>query len=143
CGGFSHAIGLLGAVLQRSGARTIGVEDPGHAVIREVAARTGLTPVPVRVEEHGLDVAALRKADPDVVMVTPAHQFPTGVVMLPQRRAELIGWAVEKGALVIEDDYDAEYRYDRAPVGSLQGRAPEQVVYVGSSSKTLAPTLRL
>jgi GntR family transcriptional regulator/MocR family aminotransferase len=143
CGGFSHAVGLLGAVLKRSGARTIGVEDPGHAVIREVAARTGLTPVPVRVDEHGLDVAALRRAAPDAAMVTPAHQFPTGVVMPPQRRVELIAWASETGALVIEDDYDAEYRYDRAPVGSLQGLAPEQVVYIGSSSKTLAPTLRL
>jgi GntR family transcriptional regulator/MocR family aminotransferase len=143
CAGFSHAVGLIGGVLRRRGARTIGVEDPGHAVIREIVARTGLEPVPVAVDERGIDVAALARAAPDAVLVTPAHQFPTGVVLAPERRAALVEWAELTGALVIEDDYDAEYRYDRQPVGALQGLAPGRVAYVGSVSKTLAPTLRL
>jgi GntR family transcriptional regulator/MocR family aminotransferase len=143
CGGFSQAIGLLGAVLREAGRRRIGVEDPGHAVIREIAGRTGLEPVPIPVDEHGLDVSALAAADPDAVLVTPAHQFPTGVVLAPERRAALVEWAVRADRLVIEDDYDAEYRYDRQPVGALQGLAPDRVAYVGSASKTLAPTLRL
>jgi GntR family transcriptional regulator/MocR family aminotransferase len=143
CGGFSHAIGLLCGVLLRSGARTIGVEDPGHVVIREIVQRTGITPLPIPVDEDGLDVSALATADPDTVLVTPAHQFPTGVVLSPKRRAELIEWATSKAAVIVEDDYDAEYRYDRAPVGALQGLAPERVVYIGSASKTLAPTLRM
>ena len=143
CGGFSHAIGLLGAVLRAAGRRRIGVEDPGHAVIREIVGRTGLEPVPIPVDEHGLDVSALAAADPDAVLVTPAHQFPTGVVLAPERRAALAEWAARADRLVIEDDYDAEYRYDRQPVGALQGLAPDRVAYVGSASKTLAPTLRL
>jgi GntR family transcriptional regulator/MocR family aminotransferase len=143
CGGFSHAIGLLGAVLRGAGKRRIAVEDPGHAVIREIVARTGLEPVPVPVDEDGLDVSALSAASPDAVLVTPAHQFPTGAVLAPERRAALAEWAARTDALVIEDDYDAEYRYDRQPVGALQGLAPDRVAYVGSASKTLAPTLRL
>ncbi len=142
-GGFAQAIGLLCRVLQRRGARTIALEDPGHPVIREIVRRTGLTTLPVPVDEQGLDVAALASADPDAVLVTPAHQFPTGVVLEPGRRAELIAWASAKGALILEDDYDAEYRYDRAPIGALQGLSAEHVAYIGSASKTLAPTLRL
>jgi GntR family transcriptional regulator / MocR family aminotransferase len=143
CGGFSHAMGLLGRVLLANGARTIGVEDPSHVVIREIVSRTGLEAVPVRVDADGIEVDALAHAAPDAVLVTPAHQFPTGVVLAPQRRARLIEWAMETGALIVEDDYDAEFRYDRAPVGSLQGLAPDSVAYIGSTSKTLAPTLRL
>jgi GntR family transcriptional regulator/MocR family aminotransferase len=112
-------------------------------VIREIVARTGLEPVAIRVDALGLDVAALERAAPDAVLITPAHQFPTGVVLAPERRAALVEWSQRTGALVIEDDYDAEYRYDRQPVGSLQGLAPDRVAYIGSTSKTLAPTLRL
>ena len=79
----------------------------------------------------------------DAVMVTPAHQFPLGVVLSPERRAALVEWATRTHALVLEDDYDAEYRYDRQPVGAVQGLAPERVAYAGSVSKTLAPGLRL
>ena len=143
CGGFAQAIGLLGGVLARNGAARIGVEDPSHAVIRALAARSGMEPVPIPVDEEGIDVAALAKAAPDAVMVTPAHQFPTGVVLSPERRSRLLAWAESADALVIEDDYDAEFRYDRAPVGALQGLMPNRVVYCGSASKTLAPTLRL
>ena len=143
CGGFAQAIGLLCSALRRSGRSTIGVEDPGHAVIREIVARSGLRRVPVPVDEEGVDVAALDAAAPDAVLVTPAHQFPTGVVLSPERRTALLEWAERRNAIVAEDDYDADFRYDRAPVGALHGLAPERVAYLGSASKTLAPTLRL
>jgi GntR family transcriptional regulator/MocR family aminotransferase len=143
CGGFAQGIGLLCTALRRSGRSAIGVEDPGHAVIREVVARSGLRPVPIPVDEQGIDVDALEAAGPDAVLVTPAHQFPTGVVLSPERRAQLLEWAERRDAIVAEDDYDAEFRYDRAPVGALQGLSPDRVAYLGSASKTLAPTLRL
>lgn len=143
CGGFAQALGLVGAVLARGGRRRVAVEDPGHAVIREIVARSGIEPVPIPLDEEGIDVEALARAAPDAVLVTPAHQFPTGVVLSPERRSRLLSWAEDADALVIEDDYDAEFRYDRAPVGALQGLASGRVVYCGSASKTLAPTLRL
>jgi len=143
CSGFAQAVSLLGSVLVRAGRKRIAVEDPGHAVIRQLVARSGLEPVPIPVDAGGIDVEALVAASPDVVLVTPAHQFPTGVVLAPERRTRLLAWAEETDALVIEDDFDAEYRYDRPPVGSLQGLMPERVVYCGTASKTLAPTLRL
>jgi GntR family transcriptional regulator/MocR family aminotransferase len=143
CGGFAQAIGLVGGILVRAGRRRIAVEDPGHAVIRELVARSGVEPVPIPVDDEGIDVDGIARAAPDAVMVTPAHQFPTGVVLSPERRARLLAWAEEADALLIEDDYDAEFRYDRPPVGALQGLAPARVVYCGSASKTLAPTLRL
>jgi GntR family transcriptional regulator/MocR family aminotransferase len=143
CAGFAQSVGLLCAVLRRSGRTTIGVEDPGHAVIREIVARTGLRLVPIPVDDEGIDLDALEAAAPDAVLVTPAHQFPTGVVLSPGRRARLLEWAERRDAIVAEDDYDAEFRYDRAPVGAVQGLAPDRVAYLGSASKTLAPTLRL
>jgi GntR family transcriptional regulator / MocR family aminotransferase len=104
--------------------------------------------VPVRVDEDGLRSADLRGADlrgADLraAMLTPAHQFPTGVVLAPHRRRDLLDWATGAGALIIEDDYDAEFRYDRAAVPALHASAPGQVAYVGSTSKTLAPGMRL
>jgi GntR family transcriptional regulator / MocR family aminotransferase len=143
CSGFAQAVNLLGGVLVRAGRRSIAVEDPNHAVIRELVMRSGLEPIPIPVDSDGIDVDALVAAGPDAVLVTPAHQFPTGVVLAPERRARILAWAEETGALVIEDDFDSEYRYDRPPVGSLQGLMPERVVYCGTASKTLAPTLRL
>jgi GntR family transcriptional regulator / MocR family aminotransferase len=143
CGGFAQAISLVGAVLARNGKRRVGVEDPSHAVIREIVARSGVEPVPIPVDEEGVDVDALARAAPDAVLLSPAHQFPTGVVLSPERRARVLAWADERDAFVLEDDYDAEFRYDRPPVGALQGLRPERVVYCGSASKTLAPTLRL
>jgi len=120
----------------------IAVEDPGHADIRDLLARRGLEPAPVPVDGEGIVVGAL-PGDARAVLVTPAHQFPTGVVLSPARRAELVRWADERGGVIVEDDYDAEYRYDRAPVGALQGLRPDLVIHVGSVSKTLAPALRL
>jgi len=143
CSGFAQAVSLVGGVLARGGRRRIAVEDPGHPLIREVAARSGLEPVPIPVDAGGIDVDAVVAAAPDAVLVTPAHQYPTGVVLAPERRAQLLAWAEETDAFVIEDDFDSEYRYDRPPVGSLQGLLPARVVYCGTASKTLAPTLRL
>jgi GntR family transcriptional regulator/MocR family aminotransferase len=120
----------------------LAVEDPGHEGIRNLFAARGLTPVPARVDEHGVVVEEL-PGDVAAILLTPAHQFPTGAVLAAERRAALLQWAEEHDALIIEDDYDAEYRYDRAPVGALQGLRPDLVAHVGSVSKTLAPALRL
>ncbi|MCZ2822790.1 MULTISPECIES: MocR-like pyridoxine biosynthesis transcription factor PdxR [unclassified Modestobacter] len=139
--GVAQALALLAQTLRSRGADTIGVEDPGSRGAREEFAHWGLRPVGVPVDADGLVLAGM----PDVpaVMVTPAHQFPTGVVLSPARRRELLGWARDGGGLVIEDDYDAEHRYDRAPVPALQPSAPEHVAHTGSTSKTLAPGMRL
>ena len=99
--------------------------------------------MPIAVDDAGTRVDELERADVDAVVVTPAHQHPTGVVLAGERRAALLAWLRERDAIAIEDDYDAEYRYDRAAVGALQGLDPDRVVYAGSASKTLAPALRL
>ena len=99
--------------------------------------------MPVPVDDDGLRVDALARAGADAVVVTPAHQHPTGAVLSGERRTALLAWLRERDAVAIEDDYDAEYRYDRAAVGALQGLDPDRVVYAGSASKTLAPALRL
>jgi GntR family transcriptional regulator/MocR family aminotransferase len=143
CGGVAEALSILGRVLRAAGARTIAVEDPSHPGTRAMVAHSGVDIAPVPVDEDGLDVAALAASGADAVLVTPAHQATTGVVLTPSRRAALIAWARQTGGLVLEDDYDAEYRYDRHPVGALQGLAPDHVVHMHSVSKTLAPALRL
>jgi GntR family transcriptional regulator/MocR family aminotransferase len=143
CGGVAEALALVCRVLAAGGARRLGVEDPSHRETRGLIAHNGLEPVPIPVDGDGIDVAALAAAGPDAVLVTPAHQFPTGVVLGPGRRAALLAWARAADAIVVEDDYDAEYRYDRHPVGALQGLAPDHVVHVHSVSKSLAPALRL
>jgi GntR family transcriptional regulator/MocR family aminotransferase len=141
--GMAQGMSLLGRTLVAGGARRVAVEEPSSAPGREQLAGTGLEPVPVDVDAHGLRIDGLAAADPDAVVVTPAHQFPTGVVLAPERRAALVEWAIRRDGFVLEDDYDAEYRYDRPPVGAVQGLAPDRVVYAGSVSKTLAPALRL
>lgn len=141
--GAAQAFTLLAQALWRTGRDRIAVEDPGSPVIREHLRAGGLAPVPVPVDEAGLDVAALARTSVDAVFVTPAHQYPTGVVLSPARRAALVEWARDRTGVVIEDDYDAEFRYDREPVGCLQGVAPDVVALVGSASKALAPALRL
>jgi GntR family transcriptional regulator/MocR family aminotransferase len=143
CGGVAEALALVCRVLAAGGARRLGVEDPCHHGTRGLIAHNGLEPVPIPVDGDGVDVAALAAAAPEAVLITPAHQFPTGVVLEPGRRAALLAWARATDAIVVEDDYDAEYRYDRHPVGALQGLAPDHVVHVHSVSKTLAPGLRL
>jgi GntR family transcriptional regulator/MocR family aminotransferase len=99
--------------------------------------------VPVPVDDAGIDVTALEAGDVDAVVLTPAHQWPTGVVLAPARRQAVVAWARRRAAVLIEDDYDAEFRYDREPVGALQGLAPDRVVLLGTVSKALAPALRL
>jgi GntR family transcriptional regulator/MocR family aminotransferase len=139
CSGATQAIALLASVLSDE---TVAMEDPGFWLHRMVLRHNGIDPIPVPIDDDGLDVTALAETAATTVLATPAHQSPTGVVLSPARRTDLVQWA-RADHLVIEDDYDAEYRYDRAPVGALQGIAPDRVVYVGSTSKTLAPGLRI
>ena len=135
---------LVMSALRARGARRIAVEDPGpHDDFRRVADLLGMTIVAVPVDDDGIRVDALARTDADLVLVTPAHQFPTGTVLSAERRAALVRWAMDGSRRIIEDDYDAEYRYDREPIGAIQGLAPEHVIYGGSASKTLAPGMRL
>ena len=129
-------------MLARRGVTTVGYEDPGSRGTRDQLHRWGLALAPVSVDDLGCDVDALGRTGVSAVFTTPAHQYPTGVVLAPLRRRALLDWA-RHGGIVIEDDYDAEHRYDRAPVAALAALAPEHVVYLGSVSKTLAPALRL
>lgn len=142
-GGFSPAFAALCRTLRERGVERIGVEQPGWGRHRLIATGSGLEPVAIAVDEQGIDVAALAGAGCEVVVVTPAHQFPTGVVLSSQRRAALLQWAEEEDGLIVEDDYDSELRYDRGAVGALQGLAPERVCQLGSLSARLAPGLRL
>nr|WP_221243222.1 PLP-dependent aminotransferase family protein [Conexibacter arvalis] len=141
--GLTQGVALVARALARRGARRVVVEDPGFMVHRGVLAHCGLEPVPVAVDAEGLRTELLDGLSADAALVTPAHQSPLGGVLGPRRRAELLEWARRERAIVIEDDYDAEYRYDRGPVGALQGLAPELVAYAGCASKVLAPGLRL
>jgi GntR family transcriptional regulator / MocR family aminotransferase len=140
--GVAQSLALLAQVLRARGTATIAVEDPGSRGARDDLAHWGLVPVPVPVDGEGLRVGDLAAAGTAAVVVTPAHQFPTGVVLSPARRRALLDWAAG-GGLVIEDDYDAEHRYDRPPVPAVHAAAPERVAYTGSTSKTLAPGMRL
>ncbi|MDP2713030.1 MAG: PLP-dependent aminotransferase family protein [Solirubrobacteraceae bacterium] len=142
--GLRQGLSLLWPVLAAHGTRHVGVEHPGWRGFAETAGEAGLAVAPMPLDEDGLITARLRdRADVDAVAVAPAHQYPTGAVLSPARRAELVTWAHEHEAIVVEDDYDAEYRYDREPIGALQGLAPGTVVYGGSASKSLAPAIRL
>jgi GntR family transcriptional regulator / MocR family aminotransferase len=140
--GVAQSLALLAQVLHGVGQRAIAVEDPGSRGARDELAHWGLRSVPIAVDAHGLDVDQLEPTRIGTALVTPAHQFPTGVVLSPARRRALLAWA-RQDRLVIEDDYDAEHRYDRAPVPALQPAAPDHVAHTGSTSKTLAPGLRL
>jgi GntR family transcriptional regulator/MocR family aminotransferase len=130
-------------VLCGGGTTSIAVEDPGSIGLRDQLTASGLTCVPVPVDGEGIQVDALAASGVHAVVVTPAHQFPTGAVTSPARRHALLEWARSCGGLVLEDDYDAEFRYDRTPIGALQGLGPDVVLYGGSVSKTLAPGVRL
>jgi GntR family transcriptional regulator/MocR family aminotransferase len=143
CCAASQALTVIWDVLRRRGVRRVAIEDPGWRWQRYTAEHAGLEAIPVRVDADGLVVSELAAARVDAVVITPAHQYPTGVVMTAERRSALLAWAHERQALIIEDDYDVEYRFGREPVASLQGLAPDRVVFVGTTSKTLAPALRL
>ncbi|GAA4337154.1 PLP-dependent aminotransferase family protein [Streptomyces venetus] len=141
--GVAQATTLLGSVLHARGVRTIGVEDPGSPQHDALYASAGVTVVPVPVDGEGIALEPLRASGVRAVVTTPAHQFPTGIAYSARRRADLLDWARDVGGIVLEDDYDGDFRYDRAPVGALQGLDPDHVAYTGSVSKSLAPGLRL
>ncbi|MEU5887726.1 PLP-dependent aminotransferase family protein [Streptomyces sp. NPDC047461] len=136
--GYVQGLALLTRVLDGG---EIAMEDPGLPFHREVVRRGGGSVVPVPVDEKGACADGL--GDCGAVVLTPAHQYPTGVTLHPARRRAFSDWARARGGLLVEDDYDGEFRYDRQPVGALQGMAPGHVVYLGTASKTLGPALRL
>jgi DNA-binding transcriptional MocR family regulator len=140
--GVSQALGLLAQALRRDGIDRIGVEDPGSLGVRQHLNNWQVDTPPVTVDAAGVRVDELAASGLPAVMLTPAHQFPTGVVLDGERRRQLVAWA-RAGGLVIEDDYDAEHRYDRPPVPALRGLLPDQVCHAGSVSKLLAPALRV
>jgi GntR family transcriptional regulator/MocR family aminotransferase len=144
CNGYAQGVGLIIQTLVKAGATRLAVEDPSaddDAI--PIARAAGLEVLGVPVDEGGIRIDALERTDADALILTPSHQWPTGAVLSARARAAALRWAERRGALIIEDDYDAEYRYDRAPIGAMQGLAPERVVYAGTASKTLAPGLRL
>jgi GntR family transcriptional regulator/MocR family aminotransferase len=141
--GTRHGIAVVCRVLAARGLRRIAVEDPGWGVVRAAAAGAGMQVVPVDVDGGGIRTCELAALDVDAAFVTPAHQFPTGVPLAPDRRRELVRWAVERDGVIIEDDFDAEFRFDRRPIGSVARLAPDHVVHLGTLSKTMAPAMRL
>jgi GntR family transcriptional regulator / MocR family aminotransferase len=143
CSGFTQGAALSLSVLRELGVHSVGIEDPGHPDQTRLVERASMDSVPVPVDESGLDVATLDRSGAGAVILTPAHQTPTGVVLTAARRQALAEWSARTGGYVIEDDYDAEFRYDKKPVGSVQPLAPGRVISLGSVSKSLSPALRL
>ncbi|MGW7004701.1 MocR-like pyridoxine biosynthesis transcription factor PdxR [Streptomyces sp. NPDC054933] len=144
CSGYAQGLSLALRTLAQIGMRAVAYEDPGSpATTSSAAASAGLSVIPVPVDEHGIDVQALAATDARAVIVTPAHQWPTGVALSPDRRLALIEWAERRDAVIVEDEYDAEFRYDREPIGTLQGLAADRVISIGTVSKSLAPALRI
>ncbi|MFB9308328.1 GntR family transcriptional regulator/MocR family aminotransferase [Agromyces hippuratus] len=145
--GATDAMVGVAAGLRAAGHTALLVEDPSWSRLREIAATAGLTPVPVRVDASGVDVDAMidaaRRTGARAALITPAHQFPLGAALSPARREAIVRWAREVDGVLIEDDYDAEFRYDRRPIAALQGLAPEHVVLVGSLSKSMAQAFGL
>jgi GntR family transcriptional regulator/MocR family aminotransferase len=139
--GATHAMSLLAHTLARRGAMSAAFENPSHRILHAVARHAGLAPVGIPVDEHGLRTDML--GDEAAVVVSPASHFPSGAALPHVRRAALVGWARTTGGLVVENDYDAEFRSDRAALPSVQSLAPEEVAYIGSTGKTLAPAIRL
>ncbi|MFD6834574.1 MocR-like pyridoxine biosynthesis transcription factor PdxR [Streptomyces diastaticus] len=145
CAGVAHGLGLLTEVLSRrsgrSGRATVAVETYGLGFHREWLEAAGVRTAPLPFDADGTDPAALDAEQ--AVLLTPTHQFPMGGTLSPARRAAVVDWARRTGGLVLEDDYDGEFRHDRRPVGALQGLAPDRVAHLGTASKALAPGLRL
>jgi GntR family transcriptional regulator / MocR family aminotransferase len=141
--GFSSGLTSAVTTLAGRGVDRIAVEDPGGYEPRRRVQAAGAQLVPVPVDDEGLVVAELERSDARAVLVTPAHQYPMGSVLSAARRAALVEWARRGSTWIIEDDYDAEFRYDREPVGAVQGLAPERTIHIGSVAKTLAPSVRV
>ncbi|HET9167908.1 MAG TPA: PLP-dependent aminotransferase family protein [Actinospica sp.] len=140
--GVAQALDLVSRILMADGVDEIAVEDPGSLGVRQHLASRDLRTPPIPVDEQGMRVEPLYESGARVVALTPAHQFPTGVVLDGGRRRDLVKWAEDTGGLIVEDDYDAEHRYDRPPVPAVRALLPDHVFYTGSVSKTLAPALR-
>lgn len=140
---FGDLLLLFCRALAARGARRVAVEEYGHDYHRRLIVAGGLRPVPIPVDADGADVSALEGMDASAVLLTPAHQFPVGVPLPAQRRRWLVNWAQRADVLVLEDDYDGEFRYDRRAVGALQALAPDRVAYLGTASKALAPAVGL
>ncbi|WP_163510853.1 PLP-dependent aminotransferase family protein [Fodinicola acaciae] len=145
CSGFAQGLTVVLTALMAKGVRRVAFEDPGYeeAGIAHRQRLHGFEAVRVPVDEQGIDVDALAASGADAVVITPAHQWPTGVVLAPERRHALLEWTKRTGGFIVEDDYDAEFRYDRDPVGALQGLAPDCVIALGTASKSLAPAIRI
>src|SRR6201996_4413500 len=141
CDGFTDGLALLARVLRQRGARTLAVEEYGLPTARATITAAGLRLAALPVDDQGAVVAAAGPAD--ALLLTPAHQFPLGAALAPARRTQAAEWARTTGGLIIEDDYDGEFRYDRQPVGAVQAPAPEHGVFAGSARKGLAPGFRL
>ncbi|WP_129310606.1 PLP-dependent aminotransferase family protein [Streptomyces sp. L2] len=141
--GVTQATTLLGWALHARGMRAVGVEDPGSPQHGALYAAAGMRTVPLPLDADGLALGPLEASGVRAAVTTPAHQYPTGIAYSARRRTELLAWARSVDGLLLEDDYDGDFRYDRAPVGALQGLDPERVAYTGSVSKSLAPGLRL
>jgi GntR family transcriptional regulator/MocR family aminotransferase len=143
CAGVAQGLSLVLRALARDGVQRVAIEEPGDPDQRAVVQRAGLQPVHVPVDEEGVVVDELAATGARAVVITPAHQMPTGVVLSAERRRALLRWASARDATIIEDDYDSEFRFDGVRTGALQGLSTGRVVALGSVSKTLAPTLRL
>ncbi len=137
CSGFAHGLAVVAGALRATGAGTLAVEEYGHQRHRDIVTGRGLRLQPLPVDTHGAVVGAASGAD--AALLTPAHQFPLGMTLHPSRRRAAARW----GGIVIEDDYDGEFRYDRQPVGAMQALAPDNVIYCGTASKSLAPGVRM
>jgi GntR family transcriptional regulator/MocR family aminotransferase len=143
CSGFAQASWLLCRALRQGGVGTLAIEEYGLPAVRATAEACGLAVTTLPVDGDGARLVFESAGGADAVLLTPAHQFPLGMPLAARRRAEVVGWAQAGERLIIEDDYDGEFRYDRRPLGSLQAHSPDRVVYAGTASKTLAPGLRL
>ena len=143
CNGFLQGVDLVARLLKARGVRHVAVEDPGFGKLAALFRALEIAVHPIPIDAHGLVVERLHATPAAAVFATPVHQFPTGAGMSAERRTALLAWAQARDALIVEDDYDAEYRYDREPLGALQGMAPDRVIYIGTGSKILSPALRL
>lgn len=144
CSGYHHGLSLIARTLKGQGTNTVAVEAYGLNIYRDVLTDEGMNTPPLEVDEGGVTTSGLDILPPiSALSLTPAHQFPSGYALSPERRSTVIDWARRTGGILLEDDYDGEFRYDRKPVGALQGLDPDHVVYFGTASKSIAPALRL
>jgi GntR family transcriptional regulator/MocR family aminotransferase len=143
CSGFEHCISLLSQMLQKY-YNTIAMEDPGYIGAKTVFSNNGFNIKAITLKNDEIDLSQLEKSSSQVIYVTPSHQFPTGTVMSIQKRLELLDWARRKNGIIVEDDYDSELRYNSRPIPSIQSITSEEtVIYIGTFSKCLSPSLRI